>query len=655
MVVLFFYTFVPQTTPMRYLIFCFLILSLNLQGQLTDKALTPQKDDTLIVNNGDKDSMQIFQPTIYDYQFKTQHSPYQIFDTVFTAEKTFVYSQFNNKDNFGKILFPNIGQPFNPLVYQPDAHQNLAVLPTGKSFNILGVEDIKYYDVKTPTTTFELHNGVGSGAALNSTYTQNIGKNLNFVINYMGLRTNGHYQRNLSVNNHFNIALHYRSKNGRYEAYAHYLNQNVNNEENGGIAVLDQFLGDDTRFNNRQNVEINLEESQSFFSYRRYYLSHDFGLFKIKDSYPLKLRHQFKYEINKYYFEQSQIEAYYATQNNPVIAGFPLSTKKHSHKLTNVVSLVFDRENFKLDAGLLYQNVILGGNHVFYNNQVAPVKWTDNRIGAVGNLEVKLWKRIDLQSHAQYSTGDKFGNFIELKNKLSIVPAEGFEVSGKVNFQSAVPSFNYMFNGSAYQNFNYLRSDLDHQTILEVGGMLKTKWLHAKAFFNYYNIGNYTYIDANYQPQQASSLNITQVGGEATFDFNKFHLNARVLFQSALDNKELYPMPNFIGRASLYYQNKIFKDVATLQGGVKAYYFTKFNSREFFPVLNEFVLPGSDAYAIGGQPIATVFANLKVKSMMIFVEAQHLNALLKNKSFAAPFYPVADFRLNLGIVWYIFS
>ena len=115
-------------------------------------------------------------------------------------------------------------------------------------------------------------------------------------------------------------------------------------------------------------------------------------------------------------------------------------------------------------------------------------------------------------------------------------------------------------------------------------------------------------------------------------------------------------MPNFIGRANLFWQSKAFKNAAEIQTGVKVYYFTKFASREFFPVLNEFILPGNNSYSIGGQPIVDVYFNLKVKRMFFFIEAQHLNTtFMQNKSFAAPNYPIYDFRLNLGIVWYLFT
>jgi hypothetical protein len=44
--------------------------------------------------------------------------------------------------------------------------QNLALLPTQKSHFILGIDDVKYYDVKTPTTSFVYHNAMKQGAAL---------------------------------------------------------------------------------------------------------------------------------------------------------------------------------------------------------------------------------------------------------------------------------------------------------------------------------------------------------------------------------------------------------------------------------------------------------------------------------------------------------
>ena len=210
-------------------------------------------------------------------------------------------------------------------------------------------------------------------------------------------------------------------------------------------------------------------------------------------------------------------------------------------------------------------------------------------------------------------------------------------------------------NASFYEDYNYSFNNFKNQNILDLGADIQFKWFNTKLFANYFRIDQMAYFNTDKMPQQSSSpVNISQIGGEANFNHGRFHLNTKLHFQNVMNNKELLPLPSFIGRANIYYQNKIFKKAAEIQTGIKVYYFSKFTSREYFPILNEFVL-SSKSNNIGGQPIADAYINLKVKRMLIYAEAQHFNAsLTKNKSFAAPFYPIADFRLNLGIVWYLF-
>ncbi|WP_304343635.1 putative porin [Chryseobacterium koreense] len=643
---------------MKYFLLCLMVFCSTIQAQVISKTdsnrIKPQ--DTLVIDSGHRDSLKIFKPTIYDYQYQTQFSEKKIFDTIFTHDKTFIFTQYNNRDNFGNIQFANIGSGFNQMVYKVDTEQNLSLLPARKSHFILGIADIKYYDVKTPTTAFIYHNSVSSGAALQSTYTQNIGKNFNFAVEYMGLRSLGLYLHNLASNNNIIFSGHFKSKNSKYEAFAHYIHSNVNNEENGGISDVSLFLGGNSNFNTRLNLPVNLQFSDSRFAYRRYYFSHEFRPFS-SEKFPFKIRHTIFHQGNKYYYNQSQLEPYYFSVPADLV-NYPLSSKKYSENLSNTVSVLFDQKNFKLDAGVRYQLIKLGVGMPFAAPFTDfPLELSENRIGAVGNLLIKLWDKVQLNSNLEFSNGNHFGNYLRSQNLMKFEPIKDYFVNAKVNFQTASPSFNLLMNPSVYRKFNFFLNQPKNETITEIGGDVNLKWFQSSVFANYFRIDNYTYIDANLQPQQSgSSLNISQIGGEATFNYGKFHLNPRVLFQSALTNKDLYPMPNFVGRFNLFYQTKAFKQVAEIQTGIKIYYFTKFASREFSPVLNEFILPGSDPYSIGGQPIGDVYFNLKVKRMFFFIEAQHLNTtFMQNKSFTAPNYPLYDFRLNLGIVWYLFS
>ena len=634
---------------MRYIFFILILLGGLLKAQTDDLPVR----DSVVVDNGQKDSIQIFRPTIDDYQFFTQFSQRKAFDTVFTIGKSYQFTQYNNRDNFGKIQFANIGEGFQNLVEKTDAEQDLALLPTRKSFFILGIKDIKYYDVKSPTTAFYYHNGMSSGGTLQTTYTQNIGKRFNFAIEYMGLRSEGLYQREIASSNNTIFSAHYLSKNSKYEAFAHFIHQNISNEENGGIANLENFTSGDSRFNSRKNLTVNLHNTYTRMAARRFYFSHYFAPFDV-EKFPFKLSHTIFYQTNKYFYTQDDTENYYSSS---LITGYTTNNKRKSTKFSNTVSLLFDNEVFRAEAGVRYQNI---SYRSFYPLIISGVqedsKFKENRLGLVGNLKIKLWDKINLNSDLEISKGKAFGNYLNSENYLTFEPIEGYSISGHVKFKSAAPSFNYLMNTSFYQDYNFKYSDFKNQNVLEIGVDLNLKWFDTKLFANYFRIGQLAYFDSSAMPQQsASSVNISQVGGEATFSYRKFNFNAKVLVQSVLNNKDVLPLPEFIGRANVYYQSKIFKKAAEIQTGIKAYYFSKFASQQYFPILNEFILPSTDSHSIGGRPIADVYFNMKVKRMMIYAEAQHLNTtFMKNQSYAAPFYPVADFRLNLGLVWYLF-
>ncbi|WP_426481010.1 putative porin [Chryseobacterium sp. R2ACT005] len=645
---------------MKYILFILFSLSFVARAQVVNKAGAkpqPKKEDTLVIDSGKKDSLKIFKPTINDYQYQTQFSEKKVFDTVMTFDKTYIFSQQNNKDNFGRVQTANIGSGFNPLVFEVNDEQNLSLLPSNKSYMIIGANDVKYYDVKTPTATFVYHNAMRNGAALTSTYTQNIGKRFNFALEYMGLRSQGLYRNSLAANNNTLFSGHYTSKSGNYEIFAHYLHQNVNNQESGGITEDNLFMNGDSNYSNRQNAQVNLASSSSQFSYRRYYLSHQFTPFN-SGKFPFSIRHIISHQGNKYYYNQTALEPYWYDAPTELVNGFPLTTKKYSENFSNTVSLIFNNEKFKLDAGVRYQMIKLGIRDVVALNGVPfPGELKENRIGAVGNLQVKLWDKIQLNSFLEFSNGSQFKSYLKTTNNLKFEPIKDYFVNAKVNFQSAYPSFNYLLNTSVYNNFNYYLENAKNQSVMEVGGSINLKWFKTEIFANYFRIDNYTYFDSNGSPKQSdNSVNISQIGGDATFSFNKFHLNTRVHFQNTLTNKELLPMPSFIGRANFFYQTQAFKKAAEIQAGIKVYYFSKFASRDYFPVLNEYILPRADSFSIGGQPIADIYINMKVKKMFFFIEGQQIGTVISNnKAYAFPHYPVYDFRLNIGIVWYLFN
>lgn len=631
---------------MRYVFFALLIGILG-------RAQVTSRDSTVVIDNGTRDSLKIFKPTINDYLHFTQFSEKKIFDTTFTINKYYQFTQFNNKDNFGKIQFSNIGSGFQQLVYENNPEQNLTLLPTRKSSTFLGIKDIQYYDVKTPTTTFHYHNGHRNGGTLQSTYTQNIGKRLNFAIEYMGLRSQGFYQKSSASSNNTISSIHYLTRNGKYEFFAHYIHQNISNEENGGIANLENFIGRDSRFNSRENLTVNLHNTHSKFLARRYYFSHSFTPFNA-EKHPFKIKHTIYHQWNRYNYTEENNENYYPSA---LINSYNTNTYKQSKNLSNTLSITLDREKFRAETGIRHQNLHLEtGTPIFLNRTTTDHLLNENRFGVVGDITLKLWDKIDLKSSLEMSKGRQFGNHILSENQLLFEPIKSYFLNVHINLKSSAPSFNYLMNASFYENYNYQFINFKNENILELRTNIQLKWFSTKLFANYFRIDQMAYFNTLGLPQQSNSaVNISQLGGETNFNYGKFHLNTKLLFQTVMNNKELLPLPSFIGRANIYYQNKIFKKAAEIQTGINTYYFSKFASREYLPILNEFVLPSNNSYSIGNRPIADAYINFKVKRMLIYAEAQHFNTtFMKNQSYTAPFYPIADFRLNLGLVWYLF-
>src|SRR5690606_21338584 len=125
------------------------------------------------------DSLKVHHPVITDYKYWTEGNPkLAIIDTALTIES--LYNQnFTQKDVFGKMFYPNFGQTFNPLEFD-ETTSRIHLLPTGKSFNYLFPEDVKYYDVKTPTTENIYENRVREGQYLSTTFTHNLTPELNY-------------------------------------------------------------------------------------------------------------------------------------------------------------------------------------------------------------------------------------------------------------------------------------------------------------------------------------------------------------------------------------------------------------------------------------------------------------------------------------------
>jgi hypothetical protein len=423
----------------------------------------------------------------------------------------------------------------------------------------------------------------------------------------------------------------------------------------GGITPLYDALYQtgDKDINNRQTIPVLFSNSNSRFAYRRYYLSQLYSPFDVS-KLPLKLKHTLQHQGNKYYYEMGDSDVLLFPDAIPYKS---LSSKKYSENLSNTFSVLYDAPKFRVEAGIKHQWISLATNTILLaGNPILP-EYKENRLGVIGNLWYQFSDQFNLNSTLDVSRGSDFGNYINTQNSLSFQPIPLYFVKANLNYRSSVPGFNFLLNSSPILRYTNSLSDFKNENSLNFGGEINLKWWQTKFSTQLFRIDQMAYFDLLGQAKQSSDpVSISQISGESTFKYGSFYFSPQVFIQNNLSGKEVMPLPQFIARANLYYLSRAFNNKVEIQAGMKIYYFSKFNSREYSPILNDYILPGTNSFAIGGQPIADAYFNFKVKKMFFFVEGQHFTTLLSpNKVYTAPHYPYFDFRLNMGIVWYLFS
>ena len=135
---------------------------------------------------------------------KTKYTDYKIFshkrdtayiDTTLSIKKEYIFN-YLRKDNFELLSFHNQGQTFNNLGYN---FSNISHFPdigfSAKQVSYLEIEDIKYYEVPTPTTEITYKTGLQQGQVVDAIFTLNFSERFNVSMSYKGLRSLGGIQK----------------------------------------------------------------------------------------------------------------------------------------------------------------------------------------------------------------------------------------------------------------------------------------------------------------------------------------------------------------------------------------------------------------------------------------------------------------------------
>ncbi|MBG6110408.1 hypothetical protein IWX84_001276 [Flavobacterium sp. CG_9.10] len=589
-------------------------------------------------------------------------------DTSLTIKREYSHN-YLRKDTFGLLAFANDGQTYNTLQY---SLTDFSAFPEfgfkAKHFNFLEANQIRYYSVATPITELYFKTTIKKGQSADSFITLNTSENLNFSIAYKGLRSEGQYINQLASTGNFRFTVSYNTKNKRYYSNAHYTYQDILNQENGGITTNNDFESEDPNFNNRQRLEVFLNDAKSFLKGKRIFVDHNFRINPTKGANNLYIAHQFNYENKFFEYNQATVPSNVGSQTvyrfGASFVGSGINDQTHYNKMYNKLGLIYENttlgkfqffaEDFR--SNYFYNQILI------FDNKTVPSSLSQNINNVGGQYEYQKNKWNGKFLYSRSVTNQSLSN---LDAKLKYDYNDETELTFSYQNINKLPNNNYDLYQSSYVQYNW-SNDFKNEKINSVSANAVTPWVNASLQYSILNdhlyfadVSTDAQILARTQiiapAQYDKTINYLSIKASREFNFGNFALDNSILYQKVGQQDKILNVPQIVTRNTFYYSNYFFKKNALfLQTGISLNYFTKYLGNEYNPVIGEFFVQNKKE--IGNYPNLDFFINAKIQRTRIYFKAEHFNSSLTGNNFySSPNNPYRDFTIRFGLVWNFFN
>lgn len=601
--------------------------------------------------------------TIDQYRFVDIERDTTYLDTSLTIQREYSFN-YLRKDIFGLLPFANEGHTYNTLQYSLTEFSPYPEFGfKAKHFNFLEANQIRYSSVATPVTELYFKSVMKKGQSVDAFFTVNTSPRLNFSISYKGLRSQGSYNNQLASTGNFRFTTSYNSLNKRYVANTHFTYQDILNEENGGITTATDFESEDPKYDNRQRLEVYLNDAKSFLKGKRFFVDHFFRVNKTKGANNLYVSHQFNYENKFFEFNQKTVSSTvgFSTVDRfgDSFVSSGINDQTHYNKMYN-------------KAGLTYENTTLGKFQFFaddfrsnyYYNQIlifdsktVPAALSRNINSAGGQYEYQKKKWNGKFLYSRSVTNQSLSN---LDAKLYYEMNDDYQFSFGFQNLNKLPNDNYNLHQSSYVNYNW-SNDFKNEKINSITANTSTPWFDASLQFmtlNDHLFFENTATDVSQQiitpNQYGKTINYLSIKANREFQFGKFALDNTILYQKVDQQDAIVNVPEIVTRNTIYYTNYLFKKALFLQTGVTLNYFTSYLANDYNPVLGEFFIQNNKE--IGSYPNLDFFVNAQIQRTRIYFKAEHFNSSFTGNTFySAPNNPYRDFTIRFGLIWNFFN
>src|SRR5258706_277370 len=459
---------------------------------------------------------------------------------------------------------------------------------------------IRYYNLNRRFTEITYLLGRKKEQLLNVVYTQNLFKRWNVGLDFRRAGADGFFNHQRFYQSSFDVFTHYQSPNERYNLFAYYLRNHLEQQENGGVKDFDpkeNTVAQPTYLTSAENKQTDKEFllRQSFAL-----LKQTFNSALLPDTGKLTVGHKVRYETRGNAYFDNPLDSFY---RNTFLDSMT-SDSTWYQRWNNELFL----ELYGADSSGSLSLSILGGHEYFIFKYGDPeILFTSGqRENYYGGAAIE-WK-----NKRSFVTGKMHRYFGDYEKDFDVV----------LSFSRTLFKDRWKFFINGYKNLTHppisdIRRYSNHfiwfndffpvasQTAEAGIATTNQKFLFSGAYSEKKNM---IYYDSISVPRQLDgTISFIKLKLQANFRWRNWILENTIEYQKA-DNENVIHIPEFSTGHSLSFEKFFFNSALFGRIGMDVRYVSSYYADRYMPALQEFYLQDNEKTA--GFALAEFFITL---------------------------------------------
>lgn len=562
----------------------------------------------------------------------------------------FRYSLINSNLSNNGTAWQNLN--FNPYFtggFDPGFH----------TFDIYytSLSEVSYYDVRSPFTRAQYIQGPQEEINFRILHTRNIGKPVNFGINYQRIASDGILQKQSS--NHNNLQLHawFRPIRSGYQALVAAVYHNGICQENGGITAKGDSIYRSDSQTNFTLLPVNLTEASNkifrngFFIRQRY----DFNK-KNRDSADISrffgIQHTFSYRYAKHTFADKLLNpAYYAEifDSSRVWVSYEYRITEQETAILRASGSNDTSRKFHVDFKAFFKQQFVSNFMPFQVLEQSYNLKTTNQI-AGGFLKFRSGRFVQISMSGMYVLSGFNKADFDAKTLLNIGPAERWviQLGGERYRQEA----DYQMQRFV-SNFSVWNNDFEKIIHTRLFAGFYHKKSNVDLQFSNHLVNQFVYMGIQGKPDQMQErAQILQASADHRLHFGRWHLYSRALYQFC-NKKEIIRLPEIQIQESFFYEGKL-KGKTSYRIGIDFMAASDYLPSAYQPFSGLFMLQDQIKNKTFYQ--ADFYISAKIKTVLAFLKLENVSSLW-DREFRIPVtgYPLNRMAFKIGLSWMFYD